>query len=256
MARAAKEHVKEIRESNFNRIQADTDTLRANCSTGYILTTSAGKAALQSEFHHIICIQSIQDEHIKPKNKLDFFHNCMALTEWDINDGSNLISLPTKYVYINSEWYFKPFQLLVQIHYTTSGYASQLAQSSAFGTLPDLPCHKVEHETFRLKIIDYLIENLWEPLEDEQEDCNIEGRSIQGELESTSLQWRMFLVERGREVKGTAYCWVNRNNPELENKWYIPFSMNPGTPAKCLPPPAPPKSGDKSAVQAWLSSLF
>jgi hypothetical protein len=245
----AKEHVKKIKKSDFNRQRAETSTLRANCKKGYIFT-HAGGAAGQSEFHHIVCISSMQDSEIEPQGKLYFFHDCMAVTKWDTNDEPNLIGLSTKLPYGQSKRIADT--LLAVIHAKLPGLSNLEAQGGAFGSLPELPCHTNEHPDYTKEVTKYLNKNVWNPLAREAKNCKVDGVNIRGQLENAIFQWYMFLSGRGRENGGAAHCWLNRLEPGYENFWYIPFSMNPGTPTKVLPPPDRPSKG----IRAWLEKLF
>jgi hypothetical protein len=242
----AKEHVERIEKSNFNRQRAGTDTLRANCSSGFIFTRNE-KSAGQSAFHHILAISSLQDGSISPAENLDFFHDCMAATTWDTNDGKNLIGLPLRRVYASSELY--PTTWAISL---TPGMGDLGGAMGMFGGIPDLPCHQVEHDDYNREQVTDLIQNVWKPLNDKRKECEVNGKSIRDELDGSIAAWRQFLVNRGSEHGGAASCWRNRNRPGYDLFWYIPFSMNPGTPRKAQPPPPKPDRG----VKAWLRELF
>jgi hypothetical protein len=247
-----KEHVERIKKSKFNRQRAETRTLRANCTSGYMFEHE-GTAAGQSEFHHVLAISSLQDGNIRPEDKLDFYHNCMAMTTWDINDGPNLMGMPVKAIFENAER--QPLTDVVSlIHEQFPGMAIVDAQLGAFGSLPDLPCHDNEHNDYNTEQVKDLRANIWEPLEEVQEDCSINGKDILAELERATLAWRQFLIARGKECGGAAHCWRNRNEPGYNEFWYIPFSMNPGTPLKAMPPPD--LRDRPSTIANWLSTLF
>ena len=249
------EEFEDIEKSKFNRIPASTSTYRANCDTGYKFTFES-IAKGQSQFHHIICINSIQNVQIKPNDKLDFFRKCMVLTDWDINDGHNLISLPTKEVFYRSDLKgLNPRQLVFFFIHEMD------AQMGKFGTVPDLPCHTPDnnaHENYRTEVIDHLKKIVWEPLAEAKDltECEkINGRNIREELRSISDFWRKFLNLRGKSHGGAAYCWRNRNDEGVKNVWYIPLSMDPGDPPKLLPPPDWQKNISKN-LELWMKNIF
>jgi hypothetical protein len=250
---ADKEHVEVIKDSKFNRQRAETPTLRANCTTGFIFTFSGG-AAGKSEFHHILSISSLQDGNIQPNDKLDFFHNCMAMTEWDTNDGHNLIGLPRKDVYESADRRplaagESPFQLQLP------GAANWDAAVGIFGSVPDLPCHQWEHDDYNKEQVKDLKTKLWQPLARERKNCTADGKSIKRELEGRSDAWRTFLVNRGKEEGGCALCWRNRNKPGYAEFWFKPFSMNPVSPKRVIPPPE--HIDDRTGtIKQWLETLF
>lgn len=99
----SEEHVDEIEKSKFNRQRAATDKLRKNCKEGYIFTRKGVKevkeginkgksykfvnASGQSAFHHVLPVTTLQDGNINVKDDvLQYIHNSMAATKWDIND--------------------------------------------------------------------------------------------------------------------------------------------------------------------------
>jgi hypothetical protein len=249
---AEKEHVEKIKDSKFNRQRAETATLRSNCTSGFIFTLG-GTARLQSAFHHIIAISSIQDGNIKPADSLDFFHDCMAVTPWDTNDGPNLIGLPLKSVYGNADRYSLT-SILETIHSQLPGMANVDAGLGVFGSVPDLPCHQVEHDDYNTEQVIDICKNVWKPLARVRKNCAVDGTSIQGQLESSSVAWRQFLTARGKECGGAAHCWRNRNEPGFDSFWYIPFSMNPGNPRKTIPPPD--LASRSGSIKAWLKACF
>lgn len=246
------EHVPEIKESKFNRQRASTETMRGNCTTGYTFTQGEG-AAGQSQYHHVLPIETLQDGSIDPQGKLDFFHKCMALTEWDINKGSNLIGLPTKDIYLANDRSHADESHLGK---PATSWLTQLrnvaSEFGMFGVLPDLPCHQVEHNMYNEEVIKYLKRQIWQPLAKEQEACKVSGENFAGQLDSASSHWRQFLVDRGASHGGAAHCWMHRHDKGYDQFWYIPFSMNPGTPRKSKPPARAPSRKQS----AWLSSLF
>jgi hypothetical protein len=176
----------------------------------------------------------------------------MAVTKWDINNGDNLIGLPTKFPY-------KGFvdNVAAIIGELNPGLANAQALSGGFGAIPDLPCHKREHNKYNDGVVDDLQEHIWNPLMEEQPKCNDNGKDIQGQLENSSVHWRMWLTSRGSGAdsggNGAGYCWRNRNEPACTPIWYIPFSMNPGSPERLDPPPERPKG---KGVRAWLDMIF
>ncbi len=255
MARKDAEHVDKIVESKFNRRPASTETLRSNCTTGYIFTFDEG-AGGQSQYHHILPIQTLADDFMEPTDKIDFFHSCMAATSWDINDGHNLISLPVRDVYYNYEKRSQtPVVQAAGLAATPfrSALRDLAAQMGVFGALPDLPCHEIGHNPdYNHGVINYLQQQVWRPLAREQKACSVDSEDIRGQLEAASDHWRNFLVTRGNERGGTSHCWVHRNDPGYDQFWFVPFSMNPGTPTKVPPPPPWPGRG----LKTWLQSLL
>lgn len=248
------EELVDIEDSEFNRIPDSTATYRANCDTGFKFTY-LDLARRQAEFHHIICIQSIQDAQIEPKDKLDFFRKCMVLTDWDINDGHNLIALPTKRALYRSDLKgLNPRQLVFFFIHEMD------AQMGKFGTVPDLPCHTNDnnaHENYRAEVIDHLKQNVWQPLAEGKDltECEkVDGINIRDQLRIISDFWRNFLNQRGQFHGGAAYCWRNRHDEEIENVWYIPLSMDPGDPPKVPPPPDWRKIGEN--LKLWLKNIF
>lgn len=274
MAKKKKKHVKEFKNTNFNRQRADTDTLRTNCKKGYIFeisgTTKKGEqyktAAGQMQFHHALPVSSMQDSAIdyEQSEELDFIHNCMASTEWDINHEPNLIGLPTRKPYIEADKKTNPKPNKKNPNPKKCGLSELIAQldskigESGHGSIPDLPCHLSEHPVYTEEVIINLNDTIWSMLKLEREECEDKGKSIKDLLEGASKHWREFLQNRGKgadsQGKGAAECWVNRGKPGYENIWYIPFSMNPGTPQKIMCPPN--YNARDGKVREWLDTLI
>jgi hypothetical protein len=259
MARKDPEHVPEIIDSKFNRRPADTATYRENCQSGYVFTTAVETAAGQSHFHHILPIQTLGSAYLSPQDKKDFFHQCMAMTEWNINDGHNLIGLPTKAVYRSHEGSRKKPEILqlsgLAASEDLSAERNEAARQAIFGAIPDLPCHQNQHDVYNIKVINHLKRQVWQPLVKEQKNCKLSPVALRERLRNSSDHWRKFLVRRGAEHQGASHCWVHRNDRGYRSFWYVPFSMHPGTPPK-VPPPPDLSGVAKSKRKAWLSSLF
>jgi hypothetical protein len=258
MSGGKKEHVEKVRESKFNRQRCETDELRSNCGReGYVFTNtvasgaSAGSinAAGQCEFHHVLPISSLQDGEIKTDDseELDFIHKCMAKTTWDINKKPNLLGLPTKRPYEQAD------RQVANSNATVQQLTKLRAITGQFGALPDLPCHLNDHPKYTAKLIDELNTNVWSQLLDNREECEDKGKNIRSTLQTQSKNWKSWLKTRGGEHGGAADCWVNRETKK--SVWYIPLSMDPGTPQKIDPPPNIFKK-PKPAVRAWLETMF
>lgn len=248
------DHVPPVKDWKINRIRGSTEKLRGNCTTGYMFTVG-DQAKGQSEYHHILPIESLQDGSIEPQAKLEFLQCCLAITEWDIDKGDNLIGMPTKGVYEAADRKANKTDMEgagTDANPFRSRLRELAAQVGFFGTLPDIPCHENAHNLYNVEVIKYLCKKIWQPLAKEKEDCNVSPKSVAGQLDSASKHWRDFLVNRGTSNRGAAHCWVHRHDPGYDAFWYIPFSMNPGKPRKAKAPPRlpPTKQAD------WLKNLF
>ena len=228
----------------MNRQRAHTDDLRAACSSGYIFLHNGG-AAGQCEFHHIIPIEIMQDSSI-PDDKVDFARKCMALTDWDINNGDNLIGLPTKLPYEAADRNLNKGLAMLS--------AVLDVPQNAFGSIPDLPCHAREHDKYNRKLKTDFASEIWNKLTKKRKACAVDGEKLKGQLETASGKWRDFLVTRGAGPPSTSTCWPNRNRPAFRAIWYIPFSMKPGKPSRAAPPPDLFKTEGTQAE--WLADLF
>jgi len=262
MGSKRKEHIKRIRESKFNRQRpphSATNEYRGKCRTGYRFTSARADAAGQAQFHHILPVECIQDSNIKPYNEIKFFRDCMAATEWDINDGGNLIALPTKKPYAIADG--TPMSQFVLDLLRTPQLSSMPiigALKGEFGALPDLPCHLNEHPSYNTHVIEYTNREVWGRLagKNKKEQCETITKGIADELDGVIFQYGQFLDARGRGAHsngyGAAYCWTNRK--KVEEFWYIPFSMNPDNPKKVKPPPNYDER--KEASKKWLKTMF
>jgi hypothetical protein len=254
-----KEHVAEIEKSNFNRQRSSTEVLRKNCKEGYIFTkkgeatiksgVNAGKtykfvnAAGQSAFHHVLPVTTLQDGNINVDDDvLQYIHNLMAATTWDINEEPNLIGLPLKPVYMSADRAINNNKALSEL-------TGLDPQQGAFGALPDLPCHQIEHNIYIDKVVDYLHRTIWKKLK-APKPCTDQSECLKGRLDAASKKFRKWLQARGKQEKGAAYCWFHRD--EIPDSWYIPLSMCVGVPQKREPPPKLPSRNQKQ----WLQELF
>lgn len=260
-------HAETLKWKNFNRQRADTKTLAKNCTVGYQFRETGMRvnkhgedvpyehSLRRSNYHHALACEALKDSEIEPGTHIEFFHNCMAITEWNINAGLNLIGLPMKIVFRdadkeNAEPIKEPTAAIgIQLGAT----AEKLAASGKKGGAPNLPCHQHEHAAFNKEVIIRTNKQVWKKLAKNQEPCEVDGKDIKQQLDKECKHWRDWLQSRGKEEHGAAVCWQNRNTPECKPHWYIPLSMNPVTPRKLKPPPNIHEAGNKSE---WLSNML
>jgi hypothetical protein len=191
------------------------------CGRGY-----TSPSYIFKEIHHVLCIHCVTDATISEQlndddENVQRIKDCLDLTNWNINDSHNTVGLPKKrafYRYPSSDW---------------GGW----------------PCHQVDHNVnggYTEKVSDYLGTNIWKPALEVAEDCEFDAKALEEALKSCSDYWYGMLEGRGSMNKGTAFCWDNRfgiengefkNDPEVTEPWYFPFSMHPGTPTERKPPP-------------------
>jgi len=261
MSRKDLEHVKKIIDSKFNRRPASTKTLRKNCSKGYVFTTETNTSKWMSEFHHALPIQTLGSAFLVPEDEVDFFHNCMALTEWDINEEVNLIGLPTRKVYksfLQADFDASTISAIgAAATDLLSAERNQAARAGKAGIIPDLPCHKNDHHAYNAAVITYLQDYVWIPLAEKKEsgECKISGEGIREILVDTSELLLEFLETRGREHQGASHCWVHRNDDGIRDIWYIPLSLDPDDPTP-IPPPPDWTGVSNEKKKEWLKSLF
>jgi hypothetical protein len=178
-----------------------------NCNSGYYR-----EGFLFSQIHHILPISSVADSHIydtlKDYTNFMIIRKCLMVTDWNIHDSHNTIGLPVKMAFV-------------------------ARPARKWG---GLPCHTVDHDAYYKKLIEELKENVWIPALRKAKECELNYQDFRGQLRANSSTRRSWLINRGSvEEKGTKYCWRNRHKIE---KWYVPFSMHPGTPRKRAAPPS------------------
>ena len=162
------------------------------------------------QVHHILCVSCFADGNIDVSD-LNYIHSCMGVTEWNVNEPPNLIGLPTKSAYVDPQ---------------------------APGDWGGYPCHQVEHNPSHTDgVKKWLNDNIWSPLEQDPPDCTVVGKTLAQMLARGSTHWRRWLLKRGKEEGGTKTCWKQRNDPGMEDSWFIPFSMCVGTPKERKPFP-------------------
>lgn len=223
-----KQHKTEPRTDGAKRNRAGRKHID-QCSSGYLPASMA-----HMQVHHILPVSCLSDawiaEGVKDNERVDMVKSCLKMTEWDINDGNNTVALPLK-----------------------PAYEDPLAPTGWDGW----PCHQVDHDRYTAEVDEYLVGNVWEPICEEAEECNVAGQSIRGQLVASSNTWRQKLQQRGARPggahSGTAQCWDARENPGMEDIWYLPFSMSKNPRRRS--PPANFKAF-KSDMKAYLSKVF
>lgn len=208
---AKKKHKKDPKTWKIKRRREGTKHI-GNCASGYF-----GVGTAFHQVHHILPVTCLGDGSISkavaneaPKVKV--IKNCLKLTKWDINAEPNCIGLPLK-----------------------PAYHDRTAPPGWGG----VPCHQVDHPPYTDEVADYLKHQVWDPIAEQAEDCPDFGTCIADTLEDASKHWRGELEGRGSRppgpTGGTAYCWKNRSEPQMEDQWYLPFSMA-AEPTKRSPP--------------------
>lgn len=248
-------HVDIVEKNKFNRQKASSETYGKNTKKGFLFKDAkSGKSALRSENHHILPVEALQDPNIKPQSHLEFINQCMAITKWDINESPNMHGLPTKKPLEDADRYSSPLPLSFtdSAKLALSKKAIRDAAAGKFGALPNLPCHKFEHPSYSTEVMNYLKKRVWEPLCEGIKPCEVNPKNLRKALNGASKRWRGWLVERGEEGKGAAYCWINRwDDPAIEHTWYRPLSMAPEPRACPRPTKLPPKQ-----QKTWLNNIF
>lgn len=254
MASGAKKHVDKVLESKFNRQRAETPILRKNCGNdGYVFTKlrisdGAEMAAGQCQFHHVLPVTSLSDAKINVKDKQkDYIHNCMVMTEWDINKQPNMIGLPTKGPYLNADKATAKGETLANLMALDPALAE-------FGSLPNLPCHLNDHDIYTQEVIDELNDVLWPNIKADPKDCKDQGKDIKSLLEARSKARKKFLIKKGKSYGGAAKCWINRETTK-RSVWFIPMSMADDH-RECEPPPNYNKRGRGVKAKKWLTDVF
>ena len=189
---------------------------------GYVCPdATGGNTSAYSNIHHIVCISCMADGTIQLKvtnaARFTFIKDCLALTNWDINDKPNVVGLPKKQAYVD-----------------------KLAPPNWHGW----PCHQVDHPGYLTKVSASLYQRIWKTLQQVAKDCATGGEVIKNLLIEESEFWEGELSGRPTTPRST---WAK--NPDT---WYIPFSMDKEAPSPRKPPPDWTDSG----MVGILSELF
>lgn len=225
----AKKHKKDPQSWKIKRRRNGNVHIR-NCSSGYV---SASKSFRQ--VHHVLPVTCLGDGSISAAVsddpvKLKVIRNCLKETVWDINAAPNCISLPLKPAYHHKR--------------APPGWGG-------------LPCHQVDHPPYTKEVADDLKKKVWDPIARQAVKCADFKTSIAAALNAASDYWRGQLKGRGWRpigpAGGTEHCWEHRAEAEMENLWYLPFSMA-ADPTKRSPPA---KFEDFSgSMKAYLRKIF
>lgn len=183
-----------VRSSNF----------RDSCSNPQAMPT--GSDPWPNQIHHILCEHAILDinpDSDKDGKKRTYIDECLCIADYDINEESNLIGLPLKPAYIDSD-----------------------------GEVPkNLPCHDVDHNgtpgNYTDECKQWLHDNIWNTLIDRRKAHATSADEIVAALRQCTGVFKGKLTKRGKRgpgVGGTRYSWKNRfKHPE---DWMMPFSMS------------------------------
>ncbi len=188
-------HIQKTRKRES--VLESSDGYRGNCASGF---TGVGVW----EAHHILCKSSISkrraDYPKTPRDLADYLEACLWITRWDIDASRNLIGLPRKGQYHNTD-----------------------------GEEPEnLPCHDVDHsgrDGYTNEVSSYLAENVWCSLNSKKKDHDVDAATLQDLLEKTSDGFRKHLLARGNRPPKTKLGWKNRYEKSYASTWYRPFSM-------------------------------
>jgi hypothetical protein len=193
-------------------------TYRQNCAAGYQPDWPRLWQA-----HHILPCGAVRDGHISgDADDIAYIRKCLCLTDWDINMRENLIGLDTKVIY--NFYPVMPFPL------------------------PDnFPSHLVDHDLYSEESYKYMENNVWDTLHINRKVHKLEAKPIEAELNAARDYLKTKVYYRGLREGGSAWCFKNRFNDGMEDKWYYPLSMAE-TPRKRDP--------GISNKWPWLDTLF
>jgi len=193
--------------------RASSSTYRKACSNPQSMPT--GTSPWPNQIHHILCEHAILD--IEPKDdddgkKLKYIRGCLCSITYDINKSDNLIGLPTRAAYRNSN-----------------------------GETPsNLTCHTVDHNTgdgYTRECRTWLHDNLWNTLVAKDQPHETDLKTVADTLEDCTGHFKGLLSERGARGVGTKESWQTRL--AIPDSWYEPFSMadvpTPRSPGGKLP---------------------
>jgi hypothetical protein len=185
-----------------------------NCSEGYMPPGSGSKVdGSYCQVHHQLPVSSLQDASIKDSLKSDpdfeVVYKCLANTTWDVDLEENVVGLPLKRAFLD--------------------------KSAPKQDLWGWPCHMYGHNQYTKRVKTKLVEQVWNKAQEKAEECEVGFADIAAELKAAARLWRIWLRSRGSTASGgTEICWKERRHRE---GWWIPFSMDPGSPAEVRPPP-------------------
>lgn len=176
-------------------VLARNSSYRSNTTSGFVV--GPGK---NWEAHHVLCNHAVEGRVIE-KNK-EYVEDCLWITDWDLNNGGNMIGLPTNRQYRQS-----------------------------LGAIPlDLPSHQVDHNTvggYTEECKEWLKINVWDTLLEKKDNHEIDAKDIKALLEGGTTTFLAKIHLRGSRKGGTKHCWDRRFPAHAEHVdgWYHPFSM-------------------------------
>jgi hypothetical protein len=152
--------------------------------------------------HHVLSITCMTDARRRKgypagADVRKYIDDCLAATEWNINDEPNLLGMPLNFH-----------------HRTTDG-------------IQPYPSHQADHNTadgYTKEVSDWMQENVWSTLQAKKQIHKVDVKTIKTELENTSKHFRGLLMDTHpmRDL-GTHESWKQRF--QRLNSWFKPFSM-------------------------------
>lgn len=144
--------------------------------------------------HHVLCCMAVKSINVQ-SDYLHFVEDCLWITDWNINDADNLLSLPTK-----------------QQHVAQQGCSPA-----------NKPAHNVDHPIYNQDVCKWLKENVWDNVKMQQAPHTVDPKCIASDLKNCTKSFKAFLTAYGIRNGGTALSWKNRFDEE--DTWFEPFSM-------------------------------
>ncbi len=183
----------------------------------------SGSIPYLNQVHHIFPCCLFKYVRIKKavnndKPKATYIHECLWMTPWDINRGTNLITLPLWGAYVKG---YKSLKALKK----GTPLPSPMPSPPPLAPV-NLPCHDRDHNNktgYNRNVSEWLVNNIWNALSVAQQPHAVDLKTVIDQLTTGEGTWKTELQNRGTTRSGgTVQAWINRRNDKL---WYEPFSM-------------------------------
>jgi hypothetical protein len=197
------------------------------CGDGY------HKALWQA--HHILPGTALSKGRIKIEvgdaKKADYIENCKWITKWNLNETPNLMGLPTIWDYILGDWKSKAAasqkEAVVPLNAKKKKLIKKLLALFSGSGPVNLPVHNPVswgHAVFNDEVATYLVDEIWNHLDEKKAAHKINPESILAQLKKASNYFRKQLHKRGERPDGTKKNWKKRTDP-TNTTWFKSFSM-------------------------------
>lgn len=205
---------------------------RDECKSG-----GRGFQGYWSEAHHVLPAEAIENAALESSDddadKLRYIRDVQYITDWNINDPTNLVGLPN---IISYDLYYQnkirpkiPYDSVKKLYQHFMRF-SQKARRSAVSSLQTSspegwPIHNPSnwgHSAYTAEVIQEIKVNVWDPISSNKKKHKVDAKTVKGEIKTWAEENYNWLENRGT---GSAVLWEKRLDSGDKTDWYTPYTM-------------------------------